>query len=192
MAVHDDDYRKRSSPVRWREVAGENGRAVHRLMKWYSIDPARNGPSRFVPPEEGQITTEMVEILFDIFVRHSGEDQECICAVWDGFGNVDHLQDITTRVEGIGQQGHYLLSASLTAVRDQWLLVQRHAQFPYGLTPNAVWPVTKDWYYAVPFEMRSSYFGGSAVMADEIRDAPGLETYEVFPGDDICPAERGL
>ena len=100
---------------------------------------------------------------------------------------LDHLRRArNTRVEGIGQQGYFLFNASLAAVRDQWWAALKHRWETVGLAPNALWPESQDWYYAVPFEHCSSYFGGPADLVADIRKAPGLETYEVFPDDNIC------
>ena len=190
--VDDVENRKRSTPVRWRDIAEQNGKTVHRLMQWWSIAPpsidVRSGNSGFSAPYDGELTLEMVETLFDILIRHSGEEQECICAFWEGFGIFDRFP-ASIRVEGIGQQGHILFNASLAAVRDQWCLVLQHAREPSGLTPQAVWPISCDWYYAVPFEMYSSYFGGAARIVAEILSEPSLETDKALPGDNLWQDE---
>ena len=175
-------------PIRWCDIAQENGKVVHSLMQWYSIASPdadiRSGVAGTHAPFEGVITREMVETLFDVLVSHSGENQECICAFWEGFGNL-HNPRLSTRVEGIGQQGHFLFHAPLAAIRDQWLLVLDHSKEPYGLTPQAVWPLTHDWYFAVPFELRSAFLGGSTTVTTKIQNEQRLESYEVFPGDNI-------
>ena len=187
-AVDDYEDQKRSTPIRWCDTADENNKTIHSLMQWHSIAPppidSRSGAGGTTAPYDGEITLEMMEIVFDILIRHSGEEQECICAIWGGFGNLDHLRGVT-RIEGIGQQEHILFNASLGAVRDQWSIVLKHYLEPSGLTPQVIWPTSRDWYYTVPFEMHSSYFGGPDDMAAKIRDASALETYDVFPGDNI-------
>ena len=151
---------------------------------------AKPGDGGISEPLEGDITVEMVEILFDILIRHTGENQECICAFWEGYGTQDHLiRARNTRVEGIGQQGYFLFNASLAEVRDQWWVARKHRWESVGLTPNALWPETQNWYYAVPFERSSSYFGGPVELVSDIRKAPGLETYKAFPDDNIWQDE---
>lgn len=189
LNVDDYDDRKRSTPVRWHDVARRAGKTIHREMQWWSIAPdsmidTRTGRGGMSPPYEGEITLRMAECLFDILVRHSGEDEECICAFWEGFGILRNVPD-NIRVEGIGQQGHVLFHASLGAVRDQWRLVLKYPRGLSGLTPQAVWPVSRDWYYAVPFEMHSSYFAGPAELIAEIRADTRLETMEALPGDSV-------
>lgn len=189
LSVDDYEDRKRSTPVRWREVAHHRSRAIHREMQWWDIAPdsmidTRSGRGGLSPPYDGEITLDMAECLFDILVRHSGENEECICAFWEGFGILRNVPD-SIRVRGIGQQEHVLFHASLGAVRDQWRLVLKYARESSGLTPQAVWPVTRDWYFAVPFEMQSSYLGGSAELIGEIRSEERLETLEALPGDNL-------
>lgn len=187
--VDDYDDRRRSTPVRWRDVARQGGKIIHREMQWWSIAPhsmidTRSGRGGFSPPYDGEITLGMAESLFDVLVRQSGEDEECICAFWEGFGILNDVPD-RIRVQGIGQQHHVLFHGSLGAVRDQWCLVMRHAREPRGLTPQAVWPVSRDWYLAVPFDLNSSYFAGSLDMAAEMQSEDSLETIEALPGDSL-------
>lgn len=190
-AFNDVNSRKElASPLSWQDATRATGRTPHKLMSWYAIAPEsidpRSGREGVTPPDDGQINLSILETLFGVFMRRSDLEQDCLCAFWEGFGGrTDRLEGLTAKVEGIGQQGHFLLSATLGSVKDQWELVLRHVWDPCGLTPNAVWPATVDWYYAVPFEMTSSYFGGPAGMADEILVADGLEAFEVSPGDDI-------
>ncbi len=187
MAVDDYEELKRATPVRWCDIAKENGHEVHRTMKWGTIAPpwvdSRSGQGGFSPPHEGELTLEILDAVFDTLVLHSGEDQECICMFWEGFGNIEWRY--AARIEGIGQPGHYLMSASLGSVRDQWRLVLKHALDTSGLTPQAVWPTTENWCFAVPFEMYCSCFGGPQEMALQIQNSSRLETYEVFAGDNL-------
>lgn len=158
-------------------------------MQWGAIAPSsivhtRGGQAGVSPPNDGEITLEMAQVLLNILVRNSGEEEVCICAFWEGFNLLGRVPD-RIRVQGIGQQHHVLFSSSLGAVRDQWCLVLRHAREPRGLTPQAVWPVSRDWYLAVPFDLQSCYVGGSVRLTKEIRSADSLETFEAQTGDSL-------
>ncbi len=189
LKVDDYEDRRRSTPVRWRDVARQADKTIHREMQWWAIAPhsmidTRSGQGGLSPPYDGEITLDMADSLFDILVRYSGEDEECVCAFWEGFGILGDVPE-RIRVQGIGQQHHVLFHASLGAVRDQWCLVMKHAREPAGLTPQAVWPASRDWYLAVPFDLKSSYFGGSVELAEEIQSEDRLETIEALPGDSL-------
>ena len=177
-----------ATPVRWRDVASETGKTSHRLMQWYSIAPPpwEPGEAGITAPIEYEITPEMVAALFDILIAHSGEQQECLCAFWDGYATHDDLHRAgNTRVQGLGQQSYFLFHASLKTVKEQWASVLEGTWETSGLAPNAVWPTSEVWYYSVPIGPRTSYLGGSAELVDEIHSCAELETFEALPSDDI-------
>lgn len=187
LAAGRVDYRQ-ATPVRWCDAAEESGREAHRLMQWYAIAPSEQEPGTggISAPLEYELTRDMVEILLDVLIRHSGRDQECICAFWEGYGRLDFLRQAgNTRIEGIGQQGYFLFNATLSAIRDQWWVALMHSHETGGLVPNALWPTSQDWYLAVPIGPTTPYFGGPFDLVSDIRRAPGLETYEAFLDDDI-------
>jgi len=186
--VDDLENKKRSTAVPWKDVAELNGKIAHRSMQWWAIAPTsidvRSGCSGYSAPHEGELTLEIIEPIFEILIEFGGEDQECICAIWEGYGNLDSLPK-DTRIEGLGQQGYYLFNVTLGALRDQWRLVLKHAHESAGLTPQAIWPITKDWYYAIPFEMYSSYFGGPNAISEQILTLSGIESLTALPGDNL-------
>lgn len=177
-----------ASPVAWREVAAETGKTVHRLMQWHSIapPPPEPGEAGITAPVEYEITPEMLAALFDILIDHSGGEQECLCAFWDGYATQDDLKSAgNTRVEGLGQQAYFLFHASLLEVKEQWASVLERTWETSGLAPNAVWPTSQAWYYSVPIGPMTSYLGGPAELVEAIRSCAELESFDAFPSDDI-------
>lgn len=176
-----------ATPIRWDDVAKETETIAHGRMQWYSIAPPKvePGDAGVSYPIEYEITQEMVETLFSILCEHSGEDQECLCAFWQGYGIFDHLERAgNTKINGIGQQEYFLFNASLGQIRAQWASVLEGRFETSGLAPNALWPATRDWYYSVPIGPVTSYFGGPANLIEKLR-ASTLETYRAYLTDDI-------
>lgn len=181
------------TPVRWRDVATANNHACHRLMQWYQICPyhARNpGPGGIDPPLDGMLTKEIVERLFELFTDYGRTDQEVLCGFWEGYNRPDLYQSKAKFESFYGQQNYLLFHTTLSKARSGWLAAYDHASNYLGfgadgLTPNAIWPSSCDWYLAVPYFQQSSYIGGPAELIQSISDSTTLETYEAFPGDDI-------
>ena len=187
QAASVDDYEemKRATPDRWCDVAREQGKPVHREMQWGQVAPppadTRKGEGGLTPPLEGETTPDILDGVFNVLIRHSGKDQACVCAFWEGFGKFD--QTDAMRIDGMGQGTHCLMSAQLEAIWTHWRGVLAESIDHSGYTPQAIWPTSEEWFFAVPFELHSSFFGGPNDMASEIGRSTLLETYEVFAGD---------
>ena len=184
-----EEQAERMVPARWSEVAEEFGHDAHEAMSWGSIAPPVDyknpKPGEVAPPLEGEGPLVVFDSVFEVLLSHIGSDQECICAIWEGFGNRE-LDAIVragaTRIEGMAQQGHYLMSASLSTIREQWRSVLVNERESCGLVPQAVWPTTKEWFFAVPFEMHASFLGGTAAMTSELQAYEQIDAYPVRGG----------
>ncbi len=177
-----------ATPVRWRDVALETGKTAHRLMQWESIAPApvELGEAGISTPIEYRITPEMVDALFRVLIEYSGPEEDCLCAFWTGYAEHAFLEAAgNVTVSGLGQQTYYLFHAPLATVQEQWSSVLKGMRLSSALAPNAVWPASKAWYYAVPIGPMTSYLGGPAQLLEEILNCVELETWEAFPDDNI-------
>lgn len=180
---------QRMTPARWSEVAREFGHDPAKSMSWSSFAPdfdyANPKPGDLAPPLEGELPLVVLDTVFDALLSHSGADQECVCAIWEGFGNheVRAIAEAgAARIEGMAQQGHYLMRASLSTVLEQWRSVLINKPESCGLTPQAVWPATAAWFFAVPFEMHASFLGGTTGITSKLLCNPLIDAYTV-PGD---------
>jgi len=181
------------TPVRWHDVAVANNRNPHRLMQWNTSclsTPRELGRSGIDSPMDGEFSKEMVESLFEILVDQSGENQEVLCGIWEGF-NISDYRGVTAKFESYPGHQHYLLfNSTLSKVRDGWLAALEYAYRHHGIEasgyiPSALWPTTRDWYLAVPYNQQSSYLGGSADLVSRVFGVENLETYQALPGDNI-------
>ncbi len=179
--------------IRWDDTAAANHRTPHRLMQWFEIcspAPREQGKAGIDPPLEGELTKGIIESLFEILIDHSGEDQDVLCGIWEGFGNWASYRTGAKFESFFGQQHYLLFSSTLSKVKNGCLAAheyvsKQHSLETASLTPNAVWPSTRDWYLAVPYHRQSSYLGGPEDLVKRIMNTESLETYKALHGDDI-------
>lgn len=193
LALSPEEQALRMVPARWSEVAEEFGHDPCEAMNWRSIAPPFDydyknpkQPGEVAPPLEGEVPLAVFDRVFDVLLSYSGRDQECICAIWEGFNNPElHaiVRGGAARIEGMGQQGHYLMSAPLGTIREQWRSVLINERESCGLVPQAVWPTTEEWLFAVPFEMHASFLGGTAAITSKLQGYEQIDVYPVHGGE---------
>ena len=49
----------------------------------------------------------------------------------------------------------------------------------FAVTPQAIWPLSRDWFLAVPFEQTNSFFGGSTEFVGELLSSSALKALDV-------------
>ncbi len=180
-----EEYRHwKPIPVAWSEAAAERGLDPAEDAVWgnhFHIGTStRPEEGRIYPPMEGELPLYILDQVFAELSAHSGSDQECICAIWEGFGNreIDWLRESgAALITGMAQQGHYLMRASLDTVWEQWRSVLIEFEESGGRVPQAVWPITREWFFAVPFEMHASFLGGPSALVDRLLKRAHLDAY---------------
>ncbi len=173
-------------PVSWSELASRAGAEPNGTMQWHAPEPNYDDPKpgETAPPLEGILPVQVLDALMQILTSHSRVDQDCICVFWEGFGSIErHFAERGARIVGLGQQGHFLMKASLSDVWVTWRSILASKDMVEKITPQAIWPVSKDWILATPFDNPSSFFGGPSVIAEHILAAKEVEAFEVFDGD---------
>jgi hypothetical protein len=176
-------------PVRLSQVAEARGHTLDEYSSYRSLTPHSDSrailPGDYAEPMEGNTTPVMMQAVSDALLAHSHRDAECIVAVWFGFGSTEVMaleRGGCARISGMGQQEHYILSASLRAVLSKWVDLTHEPQTQYeGGTriPQAVWPVSREWFFAVPFDWQSTFFAGPKELTDKLMSDDRLEAYPV-------------
>jgi hypothetical protein len=82
-------------PVRWAEVAAENGKVMHPAAQFYGLAPdlwtqTEWYPQDLHPPGLGQLPDVALRALLDVLGRHTVADQQCYFAIWEGYGDLPH------------------------------------------------------------------------------------------------------
>lgn len=189
-ADHRPWWRGRIDPTRWSEVAAERGLAIDEHTKFSDLMPLERAdtvrPGDIFGPLEATPTGDIIDAVSDAILAFSGADQDCIVAVWEGNG-LDEMSRLReagcAQITGMGQQSHFVLHAPLGKVVEYWRWIL--PDWPVsessvaGYSPQAIWPSTGDWFFAVPFDFNSSFFGGSAVLTERLLKDNRIESYPV-------------
>ena len=176
------------TPVRWKDQADKMGVQLTATSLWddfassdtLSIDKfdelIATGNAGIIPPYEGELSRDIGEAIFTAVSAFSGEACECMCAFWEGFPDVSAID--APVINGMAQGEHRLFSATLAEVFKAWLSVLDQ-KICFAVTPQAIWPLSRDWFFAVPFEQTNSFFAGSAEFVDELLSSDALEALDV-------------
>ena len=175
------------TPVRWQDQADKVEAQLTATSLWNDFASSDvpdldeldafvvNGNGGIIPPDEGELSRDIVEAIFTAVSAFSGEACECICAFWEGFGDVSAID--APVINGMAQGEHRLFSATLAEVLKAWL--SELDPNSLAVTPQAIWPLSRDWFLAVPFEQTNSFFGGSAEFVGELMSSDALEALDV-------------
>ena len=176
------------TPVTWKDQADKMGAQLTATSLWGDFasndelslrkfdELIADGNAKIIPPTEGDLSRDIGEAIFAALSAFSGEACECICAFWEGFGKVSDIDAPT--IDGMAQGGHKLFSANLAEVLKAWQSVLDQ-DICFAVTPQAIWPLSRDWFLAVPFEQTNSFFGGSAEFVGELLSSGALEALDV-------------
>lgn len=172
-------------PLRWFDVASEHGQPLHRASESaisFQGDE-QEGLGEIPRPFDGIVTPDIVDAVFEIAASVTGRQERCICSFWEGWGSLEELGELGTRIEGMSQQGHFLLSAQIDSLWEYWRSgVREDGTYKY-LAPQAVWPKDLSWFFAAPFYLSSSFLSGSDEVVSRLLTDTRVESREVFPGD---------
>ena len=178
------------TPVRWKDQADKVGAELTATSLWGDFASSdvvyidkfdeliATGNAGIIPPYEGELSRDIGAAIFTALSAFSGEACECICAFWEGFGSLTLTNIDAPVINGMAQGGHKLFSATLAEVLDAWLSVLDQ-ETCFAVTPQAIWPLSRDWFLAVPFEQTNSFFGGSAEFVGELLSSSALEALDV-------------
>lgn len=186
----DPRYPCNLTPVPWATVAAARGHSIGPYTSFLDLAPHTQmqsaQPGDYLAPLEETPTGAMIDAVGDAVLSFTGASQECLVAVWSGYGSpeIDQLHDLKAgMITGMGQQEHFLLSADLATVISTWrsLLPDEpvSASSVASRSPQAIWPATRDWFYAVPFDWNSSFFAGPASLATTLLNDGRIESYPV-------------
>ncbi|MEE4109960.1 MAG: hypothetical protein V2I24_11455 [Halieaceae bacterium] len=186
----DPRYPCNLTPVPWATVAAARGHAIGLHTCFHDLTPHTEmqsaQPGDYLGPLEETPTGAMIDAVGEAVLSFSGAGQECLVAVWSGFGSreIDQLHARkAAMITGMGQQEHFLLSADVATVIGTWrsLLPDQpvSASSVASRSPQAIWPATREWFYAVPFDWHSSFFAGPASLATTLLKDERIESYPV-------------
>lgn len=202
----------------WAQVCEATGRTAHPLMQWEAISGTRRTRRTNTKewqgdePEQGNLQPSALAAVLDVLQRWTAADQQCVMAVWDGFGWVGGkgaafygLGDVAAvqtppaypeevldgpRLQLPGRD--YLVFTG--SLRSAQLLGQRTPEdsrqawgqdWLWRQSPNLLWPLDRSWCLASEIDVDSTLVGGPEPLIEGLIADPRLESYPVPPDGDL-------
>ena len=188
---HGDQRYPSWTPVRWSELAAQNGGTMHRLVRFdriggigtrYDRGPARRlgEASDVAPPLIGSLPFELVAPLVSVLGASTATADTCWFCVWQGSGSLPMLDghESLPSVRTPGRE-YFLVRGAVSAVG----LFRSHMFLDGG--PNIWWPDDRAWCVATEVDLDSTYVGGSADCIARLLAHPDLEAFPAESDDDV-------
>jgi hypothetical protein len=104
--------------------------------------------------------------------------ETCFFGIWEGFGGSELPPDIqlfasNTRVMGLFEGPMQDATRSFSA-------------WPGSQLANLWWPADRAWFVVSEIDYDSTIVAGSRACIDAVLRAPGIEAFEVRPGDTLA------
>ena len=177
--------------LRWSDVARDNGRTMHSLAQWDSIDVGpghdRDEAAASIPgpPAQGHLAPRALAALTAVLAEHTADPSRCYFGIWDGWGSPQNAAG-TTPIGTISlPQRNYDLYAGPLRLATRfghrptanWILPQ---------SPSLIWPGDRSWFVATEVDFDSTLIGGSAPLIFDILAITTLESWPVEPDDSVA------
>jgi len=153
------------------------------------------------PPEPGNLESAALTALCDVLARHTRPEEECVFALWDGYGWIQGTPSAVlvggtapvppalprSVLDGPRLRLHcrdYLLfTGTLSAAASMgwhaapgWFVPQ---------SPNLFWPHDRSWCVATEIDLDSTVVAGTDELVRAMLAAPRLEAWPVAADDSL-------
>ncbi|NIZ91358.1 hypothetical protein [Kineococcus rubinsiae] len=177
-AARRDDF-GRDVSVSWAEVAAANGRQAHAGMEWVAVTGSweyHHGQTQSevwdLEPVEGSLPAAQAAALVPVLARSTGTPDDCLYAVWEGFGALG-LAGVAKTV-AMPSREMLLFTGPLSQAAQVSM-----EEGPREQSPSLWWPADRAWCVATDVDLMTTYVGGSRACIDAVLAAPGLEAWDV-------------
>ncbi|MHB8612149.1 MAG: hypothetical protein ACYDAL_06925 [Candidatus Dormibacteraceae bacterium] len=198
--------------VRWSEVAGWSGKAIHPEAQFPAIAAPLPGhgarPGPFIsPPRNAHLSDSQVRVLAGLLAKHTGAPDHCWFCLWEGYGYLSEVGVMEVRAYRDSLAGRWArwrdqhVRASSKKARRRPAQGRRvmpnHARSYLLFTgtlnevagwedgPNLCWPDDRAWCVASEIDLPYSYVGGSEKLIAAILEHPDLEALPSETGHGI-------
>ena len=198
----------------WAAVWEATGRTAPPLMQGEAISGTRHTRRTTTMqwkgevPEVGTLEPSALAAVLDVLERWTPQGQDCVMALWEGFGWVDgrgaglygdpvplpaafppEVLD-GPRLQ-LPQREYLLFTGPLQSARHLGQrtpeVVRQH--WPYGWlwqqSPNLLWPSDRSWCLATEIDLDSTLIGGPADLVDALVATTTLEAHPVPADGDL-------
>ena len=161
-------------PVRWSEVASQNGTTVHPLMHFHRIAriPWPQDPDWGSAPPTAALPTVEGDRLVKILRSFTATPDNCYLALWEGYG-VSELNALAGRPQmRLTARNYFLFEGPIGKV--MWMSIG-----DYWQPPNIWWPKDQAWCVATEIDSDSTYIGGSQRCIERVLGDAELEAFPI-------------
>ena len=178
--------------MKWAEIASERGRTAHPLMQWHQIRalPLMNddvvnmfleaGYTIIGEPDEGSLPTVVATALYDELLTFTENPETCWFGVWNGFNEKFKQGILSTNTIGNDYRQWHVFRGDLALMKCS--LFESNIKHQ---SANLFWPSDRSWFVATDIDLDSTYIGGSYRLIERLKRNSLLETYLVYPEDDV-------
>lgn len=170
-----------NTEVRWRDIAAANGRSVDDELRLLDLssEPGRLGPSGEVlwdmQSPVGSLPRDIAERLSQTLGNHTRTPDQCLFAVWEGWGGLTSRTKAAPRFSVPGRD-MLLFEGSISDATTTVESVVWSWQ-----SASLWWPDDRAWCVSTEIDFRWTYVGGSQACIDEVLHDESLEAALVTP-----------
>lgn len=203
-------------PTTWAMVCEATGRTAHAQMQWEAVSGTRHFRRTTTKewdgnePEQGNLQPSTLAAVLDVLERWTTTNQECVMALWDGFGWVGGQGAGLYGSAGSGTlppaypadvlhgprlqlpaREYLLFTGPLRAAQQMGhrTPADLREQWPYEWlwrqSPNLLWPSDCRWCLATEIDLDSTLVGGPSELVEALVSSPMLEAYTIEPDSDL-------
>ena len=160
------------TPVRWADVAAQQNKIAHPLMKfgWLSgFDDPYAEPLGIVQPEIGQLPYPEAKALASILRGSTTTPEQCQILVWEGYSGMELMYPETAKAQ-LPDRSYWAYEGSIDGALELF-------ENNYLFGPNLWWPKDMAWFVYTDIDFMDTYIGGSEECVTQILCDPDLESY---------------
>ena len=168
-------------PVRWAEIAAQNGLTNYPRIGFYHIHNLRRsnpGGNMHLDdwPSEGRLPSAECQVLAALMQEFTGSPERHYFCFWDGYGQEEFFPALRGRPKvcidlGIDLRNYFLFRGRLDSGRIEQAFRSR--------SPNIWWPADRAWCIITDIDAMETWVGGSAVCIERILNHPQLEVLPI-------------
>lgn len=166
------------SNVTWASIASANGRPFGPLAQWTRIGVDPDGDKWRDDPRTGTRTPSVARTLSGVLAEFTTTPANCFFGLWEGFGGSELPPEVQ-----LFETNRPVMGLFEGPIQDA---THSFGAWPGSQLSNLWWPADRAWFVASEIDYDSTIVAGSRECIDAVLLAPGVEAFEVSPGDTLA------
>lgn len=164
-----DEHRE----ITWSKLARYFNRKPHSQMQWHRIVECDSThlDMKIIEPAVGHFPGKKAEALIDVLSRYTTTPDDCLFAVWNGWGGLDiDKRWPEAAVIPLPDREYILLGGPIEAAAMSVLPFREQSA-------SLWWPRDRAWCVATEIDMMWTFVGGTVACIEALLEAGCLEVY---------------